>query len=553
MADIDYADLATYHNPSEPLPRWLKEIRPTQATAIAEIMDAYHGGADVVFLDAPVGAGKTLIAELVRRARGGRGVYTCSDKALQRQFSRDFPYAQMLMGKANYGTEHGPNAITAEDCTSMVPGDACNWCDHRSTCPYNVAKIAAIQAPLAVLNVSYLLASANYAGAFNKEGFTVVDEADTLENALLGFVEYKVPQWAMRSLSVRLPKKGSHKATLVKSLEEMANASAVELRRMIARNAEPKAIRQMQSFGISTSVMQMALAKDIAAGDDSEESGHWLRVYDDGDDTFQMKPVLVGSFGTQALWRHAKQWLLMSGTLVSVDEMVDTLGLPLDHATVTVPMAFPVENRPIIIAPIADMSYKAGENEYEQMAFAIHRVLVNHPGERVLIHTVSRARAERLMATLHTNDWTEGRRLIDYRSARERDQALDRYKRTEGAVMFAQSMVRGVDLPGDLCRVQIIAKVPFASLGDKRVSARLHLPGGDAWYKVQAIRDVVQMTGRGVRSDTDHATTYIFDRQFTSNLWHPTTRRMFPAYWRDAVDNSRDVREFMLGAQVAAR
>jgi len=111
-------------------------------------------------------------------------------------------------------------------------------------------------------------------------------------------------------------------------------------------------------------------------------------------------------------------------------------------------------------------------------------------------------------------------------------------------VLFSHSMDRGVDLPGDMCSVVIIAKVPSPALGDKRVSARLHLPGGEQWYAVQAVRKVVQMSGRHVRSDTDVGVTYILDAQFTTNLWR-RNRGLFPAWWREAVDSSFDVRQLM--------
>lgn len=100
-------------------------------------------------------------------------------------------------------------------------------------------------------------------------------------------------------------------------------------------------------------------------------------------------------------------------------------------------------------------------------------------------------------------------------------------------------MARGVDLKGDACRVQVIAKVPFPSLADKQVSARMRLPGGDTWYKVQTVREMVQMTGRGVRSETDHAVTYVLDEQF-QRVWSQS-KRLFPQWWREAVDTTQKI------------
>jgi Rad3-related DNA helicase len=546
--DIDYSDTSIYEDDTNgPLPGWVRAIRPHQANAVRDILAAYERGAEVVFLDAPTGSGKTLIAELVRRRLNTRGVYVCSDKALQRQFIRDFPEAKMLQGRGNYPTEFGPDTKTADDCTATNPSDSCDFC--ATACPYNMAKMAALGARLAVLNSSYFLAAANFAEAFTGERFVIIDEADTLEDVLLGFIEYKVPSWALHRASMEAPIKAARKPTLVKWLGEMAEAIDKDIARSVNIGIEPKLLRSMRSFVQQTRAVQGAIQRDIDAGTEAEDAGKWIRVYEDERseraETLHMKPVLVQQWGARNLWRHAKRWLLMSGTIISSDEMVETLGLPFDYETVQVAMTFPVEHRPVVLAPIADMTFKAGDSEYRKMAYAIQQVCAQHDGDRVLVHTVSAKRAERIMEWIEKLGGLGKRRIVSYRSARERDSALDRYLKYPNSILFAQSMDRGIDLPGEACRVQIIAKVPFMSLGDRRVSARMHLPGGEDWYRVQAIRSVVQMTGRGVRSADDWATTYIFDAQFGRNLWRPPTRSLFPAYWQEAVDRGRDVRQFI--------
>jgi Rad3-related DNA helicase len=129
---------------------------------------------------------------------------------------------------------------------------------------------------------------------------------------------------------------------------------------------------------------------------------------------------------------------------------------------------------------------------------------------------------------------TNTRTLITYGSSKEKEAALDRYKRTDSAVLFAPSMDRGVDLPDDLCRVQVIAKIPYPNLADKRIKARLYTPGGQAWYTMHTVRTIVQMAGRAVRHREDYAITYMFDKQF-EKIWGSNSK-MFPRYFRDAVN-----------------
>ena len=123
-----------------------------------------------------------------------------------------------------------------------------------------------------------------------------------------------------------------------------------------------------------------------------------------------------------------------------------------------------------------------------------------------------------------------GRKVYSYNQSLGRERALDQFKRSKGGVLVAPSMDRGVDLPDDLCRVVVIAKVPFPYLGDRQVSARLHARGGQTWYTVQTIRSIVQMTGRATRHKDDWSVSYILDSQFERNVW-AKGRQLFPQWW----------------------
>lgn len=95
-------------------------------------------------------------------------------------------------------------------------------------------------------------------------------------------------------------------------------------------------------------------------------------------------------------------------------------------------------------------------------------------------------------------------------------------------------MDRGIDLPGDACRVQVLVKCPFPYIGDKQVSARMHSRDGSTWYAIQTIRSIVQMCGRAIRNKDDWAVTYILDEQFKSNLW-ARHRGLFPQWFVEGL------------------
>ena len=529
------------------LPKGFSELRPHQEKAIDEILEAFKEN-DVVFLDAPTGSGKTLIGYMVAKEIG-KALYVCSDKSLQDQFARDFDDAKVLKGRSNYPGQHN-GAKTAADCTGSPDQDKrdCLNCESKWTCPYEFAKREAMVADMAVTNTSYLLAEANYIGGFSGKDIIIADEGDTLEPILMGFVEYKASTRLMEDVKRDGPKKGCRKPTIIAWLEEFER----DLKGLLAKTSKkdnPKRFNAIKGEISSAFRMQGELKADIKrmASADDEEGGIWLRDYDkpwgrqqaDPNPGLILKPVVVEKHGTRNLWRHGKKWLVMSATIISADEMADTLGLPLDYATVQVAMTFPVANRPVIIAPIAQVTYKEMETALPKLAYAISVIARNNPG-RILVHCVSYDLSKKLAALVETD-----RHVITYTEGNKREEALARYKRHDDSIMFAPSMARGIDLPDDLCRTQIIAKCPYPALGDKQISQRLHLPGGQMWYTVKTIRDVVQMTGRAVRHDKDWATTYILDASFARNVWGKW-KRLFPEWWQESVVTDVDVRELIL-------
>ena len=101
-------------------------------------------------------------------------------------------------------------------------------------------------------------------------------------------------------------------------------------------------------------------------------------------------------------------------------------------------------------------------------------------------------------------------------------------------MLVASSMDRGIDLPDEACRVQIVLKVPYPSLGDKQVAERLYSTrDGKTWYAVEVARSILQMSGRGVRHVDDYCECVILDSSFVG--WYGLWQRLLPAWWRQAV------------------
>lgn len=506
---------------SDSLPEWFEGFRGHQRDAICEVLDAYRRGADVVFLDGPTGSGKTLVGEAVRQAVGGRAMYVCHSLGLQDQFATDFPYARVLKGASNYPTElmSYPD-YTGADCTPD-----CGWCTGAESCPYKKARAAAQAGDLAVLNTAYFLNTINHTRAFENRRLVVIDEADTLEQLLMGFEEYRLSARFLRKLGLQVPKKGVHRNTVAKFITGEVAPRVTKMVTQLKRELEAgtldvdglRSMNQLQPYA--------ERAKVVAA---KYRAGQWVRCYDQTG-AFILKPISVADVAGNRIWQHARLWLLMSATLVSTQEISSSLGMHgLRTETVTMPMTFPKEHRPIYAVPIEKVTAKTKETAYPRIAEAIGKVLERHPNDRVLVHTVNYEFARYLQAHVQTD-----RQKLTYQSASEREPILEEFRRRMAAVLFAPSLDRGFDFRDDDARVVIVAKLPYPYLGDQQIGARMNSPDGQYWYTIQTIRSLVQMTGRGVRSREDWAHTYILDAGFMDFLRR--NRHLLPGWWLSAL------------------
>jgi ATP-dependent DNA helicase DinG len=103
---------------------------------------------------------------------------------------------------------------------------------------------------------------------------------------------------------------------------------------------------------------------------------------------------------------------------------------------------------------------------------------------------------------------------------------LDRFRKTEGAVLFATaSFWQGVDVQGDALSCVIISKLPFAVPTDPVVAARqkyIEDQGGNSFYEYsvpQAAITLKQGLGRLIRSTTDRGVLSVLDPRLRTKAY----------------------------------
>lgn len=514
------------------LPAKFDTIYDYQIDAITEIVDAYDNGAKVVVLDAPTGSGKTLVAECVRRMLETRACYVCHNKDLQAQFAGDFGYSKILYGRANY-TPTKPQivSVTCSDCTQQKDRP-CSLCYEPRSCPYQLAKGDAIHSPVPVLNSAYWLnETQSPKSRFRNTGLVVLDEADTFESVLMGQVEVYVSERRQLQHDIQPPEKLTKGEVYGKWCDHALEQLQPDLDNLLQLDMPD--MRQLRELRRLSGMVETILAMQTDLMNDSP----WVYTGGAGSarrkgSEIAFKPVKVASFGKDRIWSKDRRFLLMSATIVSAQQVVESLGWTDDYKSVTVESQFHPRNRQVVVRPVADMTRKgATDAGFDAITGNIHSILRSDPERsRTVVHSVSYDLTMRIVRELRHSDRT----VVSYRMAADRAGAITRYLDTPGAVLVAPSVDRGVDFFGDRCRTQILCKLPFLSLGDKQTSERLYnTHDGRVWYNVEIARTIMQMVGRGVRNTEDWCTAYVLDS--TWQRWYREWNHLFPKWFRKGI------------------
>lgn len=219
-----------------------------------------------------------------------------------------------------------------------------------------------------------------------------------------------------------------------------------------------------------------------------------------------------------------KKTVLMSATINEHD--IYDMGLDTKRV-LYIPCDSPIAhyNRPVIYKPVANVSYKHMEQAVDRIAVAINRLLSDHKSCGVIHCTYSLAK---MLESRLDNPRLMWHNKIDKSAVYNAfiDSPVE-----EGKVLIASGMYEGLDLSYDLARWQVICKVPYTSLAEPVVRARLEQrPDSYAWW---AIRSIVQATGRVCRTPTDYGWTYILDNNF--DRLYKNNQDLFPEWFKSAV------------------
>ena len=495
-----------------------------QRLSIGRVIAAYQQGYDTVLLNAPPGSGKTLVAASVGRVLDIQSITCTHTLALQEQYLRTAPFAVTMKGKNNYpcGIPDQEGAakvrttlkreLTADDCDEYLEcGNP--W---KRGCPYFAAIGAASDSNSAILNYSYAIriASSKYLKRGVCEGeedeaqpnpflreLAVLDEGHLANDAIVDACSIELWHSTMRKLGFKWLALADSAAWKLWAKQQLGALNSNELYEIPSGDIILAArARQLRS----------RLAELAAI-----EPQDWIVRHFDNHITIQ--PIWARAVKGRFIDKYNKL-LIMSATLGDPELLSSKLGLGERRvAYVDVPSTFPLVNRPTFYWPVAKLSSKSEEGDYAAIASAIKFIAnqTNLKERKGIVHTGSYKLVRRLAPYLRDDP-----RFLLHESAVTREALVTLFTREQYPyVIVTPSLSTGFDLVYEI-GFQVIAKVPFADLGDSLVRARreYELPEdakfGKRSYSDDALNQVIQAVGRAVRAPDDSGVSYILDQNF---------------------------------------
>ena len=198
----------------------------------------------------------------------------------------------------------------------------------------------------------------------------------------------------------------------------------------------------------------------------------------------------------------------MSATIGSPESYAKNHAIS-NYEYISIPSTFKFENSPIFYVPDYKMSYKEKEYSFPKVVDLISATVKMYAGKRGIIQTGSYKFAQDLYERVPSD---VRRRMVLYNGSAEKNQSIEFFKNCKDKILVGPSLIEGLNFSDDLCRFQIIMKIPYPSLADKFVSRKKDI--SPKWYSDETAISILQGVGRGIRHENDWCVTFIFDGCF---------------------------------------
>ncbi len=523
--------------------------RNTQIKLINKINLAINEGYKNIILEAGTGIGKSAIATTLANMYDDSYILTMT-KQLQKQYLDDF--GEMLVeikGKGNYKCNYKGNC------------DFCIRAEYNiarcSDCDYLIAFRKAKKSKNVITNYDFMYRVGVDNQMLDPRQLLILDEAHNLERKMLMLSshllnrEYISTKFGIDIFEALM--KGEKSYNHIKSESDYWIDVCKKLMKACGENIEKiggkgKEVQvTLDEFESNPSKYSSIdyIEKQILESDLKEFNSIRLGLESKDliidvpdfksikknkmDISAEFKPYSV-SDATQNLLSFGETRIFLTGTLGDMKKFCQWNNINPDNTYYIYEKSpFDVSNRPIYRDFVENMSGSRRNvpNWKNKRAISkIKQLIGKYPNQKGVIHTSSNEQAFWIMDNLKEYN-------LLFVGGESRNEVLKEFNESkDDAILIGASIKDGVDLKGDLCRFQIVFKVPYPQLNEQ-VKYRKSLD--PSWYYYQAVMAIMQAYGRGIRDKDDYCDMYIIDSNFKKLFDY--NYNFFNEYFTEALKN----------------
>lgn len=454
-----------------------KTPRPVQVEALNWISENWDT-TKVFVLNAPVGSGKSAIARAIQKKVGGY-IITPSNLLVD-QYLKEFPMVNHLIGKSHYQCKMG---MSCKDWTDVLQQPACTNCVYKANRDKAIANEPTFFNPISLYYIADLSAPPK---------IIIVDEAHQLEGMLLELCSY-----TLKKSEHPFDSRCLNELYLIQFLE----ARLAALTKLIQQK---KAVEDFRAINALSSEFEKLKFTMVGLKENAQNYAIWISqktIYGRPETILNVKPLFIPKqIIKRVLYGH--KILLMSGT-VSPFDIEQLLGEDVQYKYLELDSPIPKENRPVFFDPINVPMNK--DTNPVVIVDKIEQIIKKNPGLNTIVH-VTYSMSLKIIPYFNIP-------VIYNKGPADKEDALTRFK-AEGGILIAAGMSEGIDLPGDMCRLNIIPKLFYPDISDKVVSKKMAMAAGNKWYNLESFKKLMQQVGRSTRGVNDYSKTYILDSGF---------------------------------------
>lgn len=462
----------------EHFPGTPRSVQEEFLTRLGEMWDNY----DVFVVSAPTATGKSYLATSIAEATGQCTIVTPTNLLVE-QYRKDFPQYPKLKKADSYKCD-----TWKSKCNSV----------HRSktkvpcpSCPMRRDRAEAFRSGIGVYNYYQLMANKLYRDNL------VIDEA---HNVLSMLQDLEGKKYWMHTHGYP-----NTVATYGDVLEWLDSKPKLG-----------KKLQQLKEYLTAPNPRYIVQrTRELWRGSGVKAGRAEMR------DVLKLVPICVRD-AKDYLWpSKVKKIVLLSATIGRKD--IEAMGLDRRRvAYLECQSPIPAENRPIIIDSVVNVNRWNKQESIEDIANYIKQI--DEPGKGMVHATYEVARELRK----HLTD----DKYMFHNSLTTMSQYNKFRRSSEDKVFVASGLYEGVDLAGDEYQWQVLAKIPWISLGD--VAVKHKMEQDPEWYDWQVWKLVLQASGRICRGPEDFGRTFIVDSTFKK--LYDRSNHLIPTWWKEALE-----------------